>query len=88
MYFVVLMAALIGLFLGFVVELLAPKPPITAAVLLAIFIVMAGLGGQFWPLPGMSSPMRVAACPSPARWAFEGLLLLESAEHQAPRTTR
>ena len=84
MYFVVLMTALIGLFLGLIVSLVAPKPAISAAVLLAIFIVMAGLGGQFWPLPGMSSPMKIAACASPARWAFEGLLLLESAEHQAP----
>jgi pSer/pThr/pTyr-binding forkhead associated (FHA) protein len=84
MYFIVLMTALIGMFLGLIVSLVAPKPAIAAAVLLAIFIVMAGLGGQFWPLPGMSSPMKGAACASPARWAFEGLLLLESAEHQAP----
>jgi pSer/pThr/pTyr-binding forkhead associated (FHA) protein len=84
MYFVVLMTALIGLFLGLIVSLVAEMPAIAAGVLLAIFIVMAGLGGQFWPLPGMSSPIKFAACASPARWAFEGLLLLESAEHQAP----
>jgi pSer/pThr/pTyr-binding forkhead associated (FHA) protein len=84
MYLVVLMAALIGLFLGFVVELLAPKRAIIATILLAVFIFMALLGGLLWPLPGMSTPMRVAAAATPTRWAFEGLLLLESAEHQAP----
>ena len=84
MYSVFLMAALIGLFLGLVVTVLAPKPALTAAVLVAVFVIMAVLGGQIWPLPSMSSPVRVAAAAMPARWAFEGLLLLESAEHQAP----
>ena len=51
LYFVVAMAALIGMFLGLVVTVLAPMPAITAMVLLAIFIVMAMVGGRFWPLP-------------------------------------
>jgi hypothetical protein len=84
MYFVVLMTALVGLSLGLMVSLVATKPPFAASVLLAIFIVMAVLGGRFWPLPGMSPAMRLAAAATPTRWAFEGLLLLESAEHQAP----
>jgi hypothetical protein len=84
LYFVVLMAALIGMFLGLVVALLAAKPAIVAAVLLTVFIVMAVLGGRFWPLPGMSPAMRLAAGAMPTRWAFEGLLLLESAARQAP----
>jgi hypothetical protein len=84
MYFVVSMAALIGLFLGLVIALLAQKPTTIAGVLLAGFIVMAILGGRFLPLPGMKSPIRIAAAATPTRWAFEGLLLLESAEHQAP----
>jgi hypothetical protein len=84
MYFVVLMTAVIGLFLGLVVELLAPKRAIVATVLLAVFIFMAPLGGLLWPLSGMNPPMRLAAAATPVRWAFEGLLLLESDEHHAP----
>jgi hypothetical protein len=84
MYFVVLITAFIGLFLGLMIELLVPRPGIVATVLLTVFIVMAGLGGRLWPLQGMISPVRVIAAATPTRWAFEGLLLLESAEHQAP----
>ena len=52
---------LIGMFLGLVVTVLAPMPAITAMVLLAIFIVMAMVGGRFWPLPRMSPAMRLVA---------------------------
>ena len=49
---------------------------------------MTALGGWFWPLAGKGLPVAVAAGATPARWAFEGMLLLESPAHPSPATRR
>jgi hypothetical protein len=53
-------------------------------VLLASFLAMAALGGGIRPMPSPGPAARVAAAAMPSRWAFEGLLLLESEQRPAP----
>jgi hypothetical protein len=91
MWAVVVMTSLIGLFFGLAVSAFVAHsggfPPwcIVAAVSLIAFLPMAALGGWFWPLPTIAStPVRKAADIMPSRWAFEGLVLLETAEHSPP----
>jgi hypothetical protein len=47
---------------------------------------MFTLAGWFWPLPDRPLPVRLAAAAMPTRWAFEGVLLLESPHHRPPAT--
>lgn len=51
----------------------AVLPPVVAAIL-----VLMVIGGPFRPLPSATAPERVAAAAFPARWAFEGLMLIEA----------
>jgi pSer/pThr/pTyr-binding forkhead associated (FHA) protein len=81
---VLVMASLVGLLLGLAVSALVPDRATTAAVLLICFVPMVALGGRLWPLPSMSPPLQLAAAALPSRWAFEGVLLLESDCHPAP----
>ncbi len=76
----------VGLLLGLVLTTLAPNRATAVAVLLVLFVPMIALGGFLWPLPGLIRPIRVAAGAMPSRWAFEGLLLLETAQHSGPVT--
>jgi len=80
------MASLVGLLFTIAVSTLLQNRATTAAVLLACLVPMVALGGCFWRLPGMSAPVRLAAAAMPSRWAFEGLFLLETAQHRAPVT--
>ena len=57
-------------------------------VLLVCFVAMADARRMALAVARMSSPVRIAAEAMPSRWAFEGLFLLEAAEHQAPVTCR
>ena len=45
---------------------------------------MIAFGGWIWPLPKMSPPVQLVAEAMPSRWAFEGLILLETDQDQAP----
>jgi pSer/pThr/pTyr-binding forkhead associated (FHA) protein len=78
------LASLVGLLLGLVVASFQPDWKRVAAISLLSFIPMIALGGRIWPLPRMSLPVRLAAQAMPSRWAFEGMLLLESPHHPAP----
>jgi pSer/pThr/pTyr-binding forkhead associated (FHA) protein len=84
MWGVLVLAATVGLLLGLVVTALVPNWATAAAVLLVCFVPMIALGGFLWPLPGLIPPIRLAAGTMPSRWAFEGLLLLETAQHAQP----
>ncbi len=83
---VLVLASLVGLCFGLVVASLIPNRTAAAAVLLACFVFMIALGGYIWPLPAKNVPIRMTAAAMPSRWAFEGLLLLESNQHAAPGT--
>jgi pSer/pThr/pTyr-binding forkhead associated (FHA) protein len=78
MWGVMVMASLVGLFLGLVVNSLSQVWMATPLVLLLCFAPMIALGGRLWPLPELSSPIRVVAAAMPSRWAFEDLLLMEA----------
>jgi hypothetical protein len=83
MWGIMLMTSMVGLMLGLVVTMLSPTLKTAAVVLLIAFAPMVALGGPMWPLRDPSSPARLAAAAMPTRWAFEGLLLLESAQNPA-----
>jgi pSer/pThr/pTyr-binding forkhead associated (FHA) protein len=78
MWGILVMASFLGLILGIAVSAFIPETSTAAALLLACFGAMIALGGRIWPLPAMSPPFRLAAAAMPTRWAFEGLLLLET----------
>lgn len=77
------LAAAVGLALGLVLIELSPRPAIALAVLPLAVLPQWLLGGEVWPLPRMAPWARAGAQALPSRWAFEGLLLLESARHPA-----
>jgi hypothetical protein len=84
MFGVLVLASMVGLLLGLVVFTLLRPPAMAAIVLLACFLAMAALSGGIRPMPAPSPIVRTAAAAMPSRWAFEGLLLLESEQRPAP----
>jgi pSer/pThr/pTyr-binding forkhead associated (FHA) protein len=81
---VLFLASAVGLLVGLVIVSLAPRPEAAwGAVALAMLICWALGGGQGSPT-GSSSPGRAIAAALPSRWAFEGLLLLESDQRLLP----
>ncbi len=86
MWVVLLLASTVAVLLGLVVSTLAKNWQAVALVLLGCFALMSVLGGWLWPLAGKGPPVALAAGVTPARWAFEGMLLLESPHHPSPAT--
>jgi pSer/pThr/pTyr-binding forkhead associated (FHA) protein len=82
------LAATVGLALGQALVLLVPRPAFAWAVLPLIVGLLWLLGGQWRPLPRMGTLVRTAAAGVPSRWAFEGLLLLESDRRSEPTAGR
>ena len=76
-----------GLLLGLLVSTAIKSVQVVALVLLGCFAVGVILGGWLWPLPGRGLPVSLASGATPTRWAFEGLLLLESPLHPTPATS-
>jgi len=79
-----ILASAVGLALGLLIVVVAPRPAVTWALLAAAILLLGLLGGGQPSLPRMGSWARMASNVSPARWAFEGLLLLESDRHPSP----
>ncbi len=86
MWCVMAMTSTVGLLLGLVVSTAVKSLQAVALYLLGSFALMATLGGWLWPLPGRGLPVSSASGAMPTRWAFEGLLLLESSHHPTPAT--
>jgi pSer/pThr/pTyr-binding forkhead associated (FHA) protein len=82
MFGLLLLTSAVGLSLGLLVCSLIRTPTIAAAVLMLAFLLMIALGGRIWQFTA-SSPASLVASAMPTRWAFEGLLLLES-DRSAP----
>jgi hypothetical protein len=80
---VLCLASAVGLALGLVVFSMIRSPIAAAAVLMIVFAAMTALGGRIWRLPASSLAARIAEV-TPARWAFEGLLLLENDGREWP----
>ncbi len=75
------LASAVGLSLGLFASRMVRRPKWAAAALaLAVSLMIAG-GGCIWPLPRLNAAARMATCVIPSRWAFEGLLLLETDTH-------
>jgi hypothetical protein len=88
MWSILAMASTVGLLLGLVSSTFARTWQTVAVILLLAFIPMFTLGGWLWPLPNRPVPFRLAAAAMPTRWAFEGVLLLESPYHPQPEIDR
>jgi pSer/pThr/pTyr-binding forkhead associated (FHA) protein len=84
MFGVLILTASVALSLGLVVFSLVRDPRIAVAVLMVAFVAMMVMGGRFRALTASGPGARVAAL-MPSRWAFEGLLLLESESHEPPK---
>jgi len=78
------LASAVGLALGLLIEILSPRPIVAWAVLPVIVLLLWLFGGQWRPLPGRSAMAGVVSSFIPSRWAFEGLVLLESDGHPPP----
>ena len=87
MWGVLTLSSLVGLFLGLTVSVPLRNWRAITALLVTCFATMAILGGWILPLPKLNLPLQYVAEAMPSRWAFEGLLLLESAEHRAHAPT-
>jgi pSer/pThr/pTyr-binding forkhead associated (FHA) protein len=72
------LAALGGLAAGLLIEALSARPAVAWAALGPFVLVLWLLGGERQALPAMHPAARAVANALPSRWAFEGLLLLES----------
>jgi hypothetical protein len=78
------MASLVGLLLGLLISEVVGKWQTVAAVLIGCIALMIAVSGWLWPLAGKGMAASVVAGVTPARWAFESLLLVESPHHAAP----
>jgi len=72
------LASLAGLGLGLTVSALARTSEVAIALIPLILIPMVIAGGMMKPVHEMNAPMQVFAGSMASRWAFEGMLLLES----------
>ena len=76
---VLVMASTVSLLLGLLLSTFVKSWQALAAGLLGCFMLMTALGGWFWPARNLPASLVCAAMPT--RWAFEGVLLLESPYH-------
>ena len=83
MWGLLVLASLVGFFLGLAVSNPVRNSMAAASVLLICFAAMFAFGGWMWPLPQMRPPVQLVAEAMPSRWAFEGLLLLETDKQAA-----
>ena len=75
---VLVLSSLAGLGLGLTVSALARTSEVAIALIPLILIPMVIAGGMMKPVHEMNTPMQVFAGAMASRWAFEGMLLLES----------
>jgi hypothetical protein len=86
MFGIAMLASAVGLSLGLAAFSLIRTPALAIAALMLSFLAMIALGGRIWQLDPSSPATRVALA-MPSRWAFEGLLLLESERRVPPDPT-
>ncbi len=86
MWAAMVIASAVCLMLGLLLSTVVKGWQGVAPALLGCFVVLTALGGWFWPLARSGPPVNWAMNAVPTRWAFEGLLLLESPHHSSPAT--
>ncbi|HBL32015.1 MAG TPA: hypothetical protein DD490_34770, partial [Acidobacteria bacterium] len=84
MYGFLLLASWIGLALGLLVSSASRSSETAIALVPLLLLPMVILGGLMQPIDKMPEPIRPLAHAMPSRWAFEGLLLLESDAQPEP----
>jgi ABC-type multidrug transport system ATPase subunit/ABC-type multidrug transport system permease subunit len=78
LFALLLLVALVGVALGLTVSALAPTSDMAIAMLPLVLLPMVILGGILLPLKDMHQSVRLLCYVMPSRWAFEGMLLVES----------
>ncbi len=81
-----MLVALVGTALGLLVSALAKTSEVAIALVPLILIPMVVLGGAMQARHKMNEPMKATSQVIPSRWAYEGLMLLETERRpKAPR---
>jgi ABC-type multidrug transport system ATPase subunit/pSer/pThr/pTyr-binding forkhead associated (FHA) protein len=78
------LAALIGVAVGLLISATARTPEIAISLVPLVLLPMVILGGMLEPTHQMNDPVRWLAGGMPSRWAFEGVLLVESRKFPSP----
>jgi ABC-type multidrug transport system ATPase subunit/pSer/pThr/pTyr-binding forkhead associated (FHA) protein len=78
LFALLLLVAMVGVGLGLTVSALAPTSDMAIAMLPLVLLPMVILGGILLPLKDMHQSVRLLCYIMPSRWAFEGMLLVES----------
>jgi ABC-type multidrug transport system ATPase subunit/pSer/pThr/pTyr-binding forkhead associated (FHA) protein len=78
LFAVLLLVALVGVALGLTVSALARTSEMAIALLPLVLLPMVILGGILLPLKDMHQSVRLLCYLMPSRWAFEGMLVVES----------
>jgi pSer/pThr/pTyr-binding forkhead associated (FHA) protein len=86
MWGVMMFASAVCLLVGLLISTVVQNWQSVALALLGCFALSTALGGWFWPLPRSGVPVSWAMNAMPTRWAFEGLLVLESSHHSTSAT--
>ena len=76
-----ILSALVGVALGLLISAVARSSSAAVSLLPVMLLLMVILGGALQPVHRMTEAARVVCSMVPSRWAFEGMLLEESA-HQ------
>lgn len=82
MFFVLFLTCLVGLAIGLLVSSLARTSEVAIALLPLILLPMVILAGVLQPVHKMNSAIQVLSHVMPSRWAFEGLLLMETEDRR------
>jgi len=72
------LAALIGVAVGLLISATARTPEIAISLVPLVLLPMVILGGMLEPTHDMDDPVRWLAGAMPSRWAFEGVMIVES----------
>jgi len=76
------LASAVGLALGLLIVVLSPRPTLASAILPVIVLLIWLFGGQWRPVHRMPAVAGAVSSFLPSRWAFEGLVLLETDQRQ------
>lgn len=75
-----LLAAFIGITVGLLLSAAARTSEVAIALLPIVLLAMVILGGVMQPIYRMHRFTQDLSAPNPARWCFEGMIVLESGE--------
>jgi len=80
-----ILASLVALALGLITSAMARTSEVALALVPVLLLPMMFLGGMIQPVHEMMEAARPISSVIPARWAFEGLLLLENEQREPAR---